>query len=169
MLPAYLSNISGLIFGRDHPIDFGKYFIDKRRLVGDGATWEGLISGTIIGTIVGALQGYLNPFIMEFNTTNIVPIFTSINEGIIAGFLLGFGALLGDVLGSFIKRRLKIKRGKPAPILDQLDLVFGSLVLGALIFNFNPIFVIIVCILTIILHLSANTIAYLIGMKKVWY
>ena len=37
------------------------------------------------------------------------------------GFLLGFGALLGDALGSFIKRRMGIGRGKPAPILDQID------------------------------------------------
>ena len=57
------------------------------------------------------------------------PIITNIPEGILIGFLLGFGALLGDALGSFLKRRLGIGRGKPAPILDQLDFIIVALIL----------------------------------------
>ncbi|WP_409199691.1 CDP-2,3-bis-(O-geranylgeranyl)-sn-glycerol synthase [Methanobrevibacter sp. DSM 116169] len=169
MIPAYFSNVSGLAFGGTHPIDFGKNFIDNRRIIGDGATWEGLIAGTIIGTIVGIIQGFIGPFLIEFNITNIVPLVTTIDQGLLVGFLLGFGALLGDACGSFIKRRLNIDRGKPAPLLDQLDLVVGSLVLGSIVFSFNIPFIIIVCALTLVLHLFTNIFAYLLGIKDVWY
>jgi CDP-2,3-bis-(O-geranylgeranyl)-sn-glycerol synthase len=170
MLPAYLSNVSGLAFGGNHPIDFGKKFIDNIRIIGDGVTWEGLIAGTVVGSITGMIQGFIGPYILElFGSNHIAPIYTGINEGILVGFLLGFGALLGDAFGSFIKRRLNIDRGKPAPLLDQLDLVIGSLILGSLIFKFNLLFILIVCIITLGLHLLTNILAYTSGMKDVWY
>ena len=107
LLPAYLSNSSGLIFGGGIPVDFGK--TDKKgvRLIGDGCTWRGLIAGAIVGTLVGAIQGYFGPYLLEnFGEYILTPICSNLHEGIIVGFLLGFGALLGDAIGSYIKRRI---------------------------------------------------------------
>ena len=118
MLPAYLANVSALTFGGGTPLDFGREFRDGRRILGDGVTWRGTIIGTGIGTAIGILQGIIAGDIFY---------------GALLGFSLGLGALLGDAAGSFIKRRINIGRGRPAPILDQLDFVVGALLLSSLV------------------------------------
>lgn len=170
ILPAYFSNGGALAFGGGTPIDFGKSDSKGNRWIGDGVTWRGLIAGTIIGIITGIIQGYVAPYIIPALGSNLItPIVTSIPNGIFIGFLLGFGALLGDALGSFLKRRMGIGRGKPAPILDQLDFLIVALILVSPFVEMNWIFVAIAIVLTLIIHLIANTMAYLLGMKDVWY
>ncbi|MCF0226145.1 MAG: CDP-2,3-bis-(O-geranylgeranyl)-sn-glycerol synthase [Methanobrevibacter sp.] len=170
ILPAYLANSGGLIFGGGTPIDFGKCDKKGERLIGDGATWKGLIGGTILGTIVGIIQGFFGPYILanlsEFIFT---PICTNTIEGFLAGFLMSFGALIGDAIGSFIKRRIGIKRGESAPFLDQLDFLIVALIFVSLIIKLTLPFVILAIVLTLIIHLLANSIAYLLGLKDVWY
>ncbi|MBQ7927345.1 MAG: CDP-archaeol synthase, partial [Methanobrevibacter sp.] len=120
--------------------------------------------------ITGAVQGYFGPQILaEFGDYIITPIITNIPQGILIGFFLGFGALLGDAIGSFLKRRLGIGRGKPAPILDQLDFLIVALILVSFVVKLNWLFVIIAIVLTLAIHLIANSAAYLLGMKDVWY
>lgn len=154
MLPAYLANVSALTFGGGVPLDLGHDFRDGRRILGDGVTWRGTIIGTLIGTLIGIIQGIISGNILQ---------------GLLLGFTLGAGALLGDAFGSFIKRRWNIGRGRPAPILDQLDFVVGALLLSSLIVPLEPILILLVLIITIILHLSANILAYSMGIKEVWY
>ncbi len=157
LLPAYISNSGGLIFGGGRPLDNGKTDSKGVRWIGDGVTWRGLIGGTLLGTLVGAIQGYFGPTLLAmFGNLIITPIPVGVPNGILIGFLLAFGALVGDALGSFIKRRIGIGRG--------VALLFASLVV-----NFTIEFVIIAIVLTLIIHLIANTGAYLLGIKDVWY
>lgn len=170
ILPAYFSNGGALAFGGGAPVDFGKCDSKGNRWIGDGVTWRGLLAGTIIGIITGAVQGYIAPMIIPLVGENLItPIITDVNSGILIGFLLGFGAMLGDALGSFIKRRIGIGRGKPAPILDQLDFIIVAIIMVAPFVKVNLIFIVIAIALTLIIHLIANTIAYLLGIKDVWY
>ncbi|WP_424356316.1 CDP-2,3-bis-(O-geranylgeranyl)-sn-glycerol synthase [Methanobacterium sp. MBAC-LM] len=175
MLPAYLANVSALVFGGGKPLDFGRNFRDGRRIIGNGVTWKGTIIGTLIGTLIGILQGsvsayYGNVFSLIPGITIIQgPIPTSILQGALIGLFLGGGALIGDAVGSFIKRRIGIERGKAAPFLDQLDFVIGALVFASLIVFIPLNMIIIILIISIVLHLLTNMIAYLIGMKDVWY
>ena len=170
ILPAYFSNGAGLVFGGGTPVDFKKSDRNGNRWIGDGVTWRGLICGTIIGIITGIIQGLIAPeIIANFGQYIVTPIVTDINSGILIGFLLGFGALLGDALGSFLKRRIGIGRGKPAPILDQLDFLIVALILVSFVVKLSLLFVVIAIILTLIIHLIANTGAYLLGLKDVWY
>ena len=170
ILPAYFSNGAGLVFGGGTPVDFGKSDKNGIRWIGDGVTWRGLIGGTIIGIITGIIQGLIAPIIIaNFGPYIITPIVTDVSSGILIGFLLGFGALLGDAIGSFLKRRLGIGRGKPAPILDQLDFLIVALILVSFVVKLSLSFVAIAIVLTLIIHLLANTGAYLLGLKDVWY
>lgn len=170
ILPAYFSNGSGLVFGGGKPVDFGKSDKNGVRWIGDGVTWRGLIAGTLIGTLTGAVQGYFGPTIMEtYGQYIITPIITDVHSGILIGFLLGFGALLGDAIGSFLKRRIGIGRGEPAPLLDQLDFIIVALILVSFVVKLNWLCVIIAILLTLAIHLISNTVAYLLGMKDVWY
>ncbi|MBK6586619.1 MAG: CDP-2,3-bis-(O-geranylgeranyl)-sn-glycerol synthase [Coprothermobacter sp.] len=153
MLPAYIANVSALVFGGGPPLDLGYHFIDKRRLIGDGVTWRGSIIGTLLGTLID-------------DTGHLVD---NIPYGVLLGFLLAPGAAVGDACGSFNKRRLNIERGGPAPILDQLDFAIGAMLLASIIVNFTWEIIVMILIITVVLHLSANIIAYLIGLKDVWY
>lgn len=173
MLPSYVANLSGLAFGGGTPVDGGKECNDGRRLIGNGVTWKGLINGTIIGTLVGVLLGIIGTYYGDLSvlTGGIIdlPVYGSIIGGLVLGFLMAFGALLGDLVGSFIKRRIGLQSGEPAPIMDQLDFVVGALVLSLLVVKISWEFFIIVAVLTLILHLGSNMIAYLLGIKDVWY
>lgn len=154
MLPAYLSNVSALAFGGGTPLDFNHNFRDGRRIFGKGVTIRGILVGTLIGTIVGSVQGFVSGNILQ---------------GILLGFCLGCGALIGDACGSFIKRRIKIDSGKPAPILDQLDFVVGALFFASFVVVVPLNMIILILIISIFLHLGANMIAYILGLKDVWY
>ncbi|MBP5784360.1 MAG: CDP-2,3-bis-(O-geranylgeranyl)-sn-glycerol synthase, partial [Methanobrevibacter sp.] len=173
MLPAYVANLSGLAFGGGTPVDGGRECKDGRRLIGNGVTWKGFANGTILGTLVGAILGIIGTFFGDLSvlTSGIIdlPVYGSFVGGLSLGFLMAFGALLGDAVGSFIKRRIGLQSGEPAPIMDQLDFVVGALVLSLLVVKISWEFFIIVAILTLILHLGSNMIAYLLGIKDVWY
>lgn len=173
MLPAYVANLSGLAFGGGTPVDGGKEYNDGRRLIGNGVTWKGFINGTILGTIVGGILGIIGSFYGDLNvlTSGVIalPVYGSIIGGLTLGFLMAFGALLGDLVGSFIKRRMGLQSGEPAPIMDQLDFVAGALILSLLVVKISWEFFIIIAVLTLILHLGSNMIAYLLGIKDVWY
>lgn len=173
MLPAYVANLSGLAFGGGTPVDGGKECKDGRRLIGNGVTWKGLQNGTIIGTLVGVVLGIIGTFYGDLSalTGGIIDlhVYGSVFGGLILGFLMAFGALLGDAVGSFLKRRIGLERGAPAPIMDQLDFVIGALVLSLLVVQISWEFFIIIALLSLVLHLGSNTFAYLIGIKDVWY
>ena len=170
ILPAYVSNGSALVFGGGLPLDFKKTDKNGNPWIGNGVTWKGLIGGTIMGTITGAIQGLIGPAILEnFGEFIYTPICTNLVEGILVGFLLGFGAMVGDAIGSFLKRRIGLSQGKPAPILDQIDFLIVALLFSSIIVDFSLTFVVIAIVLTLIIHVIANSGAYLIGIKDVWY
>jgi CDP-2,3-bis-(O-geranylgeranyl)-sn-glycerol synthase len=176
MLPAYLANVSALAFGGGSPIDFKHNFPDGHRILGDGKTWNGAIIGILVGILVGIIQGLVSLYVIDgFNNYsplsqyyyNILP--TNIVQGALLGLFMGAGAIIGDLCGSFIKRRINIKRGGAAPLLDQLDFIIGALLFVSILVSIPLELIVLIIILTLFLHLGSNIIAYLIGMKDVWY
>lgn len=153
ILPAYVANASAPYLGGGKPIDLGKNFIDNKRLLGDGKTFKGFILAVIAGTLVGLVQNYIGP---DFGINMILQ-----------GFLLSVGAMLGDVVASFIKRRSGVKRGGRFPILDQLDFLLGALIVVSINYVPDIRLIIIVFIFTPFIHKTANYIAYKIGIKDV--
>ena len=149
ILPAYFANSFPVVFGKifkgKFPIDAGKKW-KGQPLLGAGKTWPGFLGGLLIGTFVGGLQGAL-----------------------VAGFLLSLGALTGDLVKSFFKRRMKIQRGKSWPLIDQWDFLIGALLFVSLVVRPSLETVVILLIITPLIHLGANTVAYLLKLKKEWY
>ena len=148
IFPAYCANAAPVIFGGGYPIDGGKTFLDGKPIFGSHKTFRGFLSGLVVGTLVGFVQGTL----FQYN--------------VLLGFTLSMGALAGDLVGSFFKRRLDLPPGATLPIADQLDFI-----LGAFLFSlpFSPpslIIVLIILIITPPIHLLTNFLAYLLGVKK---
>lgn len=171
MLPSLVANPSAVLFGGGTPVDFGKEWNGKR-ILGDGKTWKGLAGGTGTGIVVGLLL---------FGISNILDKdYLSFGEfpGIIwIFFLLAFGSMLGDMLGSILKRRLNVERGAKAPILDQYDFIIGTFLL-LFIFQFTWAYenyiegihilaLITLLVATPILHRIVNIIGYKMGKKDV--
>ncbi|AKG39165.1 hypothetical protein MA03_07865 [Infirmifilum uzonense] len=156
ILPAYVANAAPVptvyflrkLGGKTHPLDLGLNFIDGKRVLGDNKTLEGFIGGLSAGSLVGAgLQLWgLHSFPLAL--------------------ILSFGALAGDLAGAFVKRRLGLKPGDPAPLLDQLDFVLGATILYQLFAPVRLEYFLIVVIMTPLLHLATNTLAYLLGLKS---
>ncbi len=150
ILPAYFANAAPVILGGGTPIDGGRNFTDGRRIFGDGKTVRGFVAGLAAGTIIGSLQGAAKCQLSYY-----LPL----------GFLLGLGALLGDLLGSFIKRRLGIERGGAAPGLDQLGFVVIALLLASPIELPRWQVIVTLLVITPPIHLATNFIGHKLKLK----
>lgn len=180
MIPAYVANMVPTVAGGGPPLDGGRSWTDGRRLLGDGKTWRGLAIGVLAGTLTGIVMHFLAPaFPGSWGLSNLgsEPVY------ILVAMLLSTGALFGDSVKSFVKRRLNINRGAMWFGPDQLDFVFGALVFlyvgseamlfaGALDFNWvnsnlSLVGVVAVLILTPMFHLATNALGHKLGWKEV--
>ncbi|MEM1515297.1 MAG: CDP-2,3-bis-(O-geranylgeranyl)-sn-glycerol synthase [Candidatus Bathyarchaeia archaeon] len=154
ILPAYCANASPVAFGGGKSIDLRRKFIDKKPIFGSHKTYRGFISGILVGTAVGWVQ------------ENIAPLAGLPQGSTLLGFLMSLGALIGDLFGSFLKRRLNLNPGKALPVIDQIDFVLFALLFASFHGNLPSfIGVIAIIILTIPIHFVTNLIAYLLRLK----
>ncbi len=167
LLPAYTPNNFAVVFGGGKPIDMGKKFLDGRRILGDGKTIRGFIAGVLGGLLVAHIQRFIESIAG-------VGLYSSLDYSsfFILAFCLAFGSLTGDLIGSFIKRRIGLERGVSFPLLDQLGFLLVAL---AFAYLFSPDFgklftrgiILTAIIITPIFHLLANVIAHRLGLKDV--
>ena len=149
--PSYVANAAPLVLGGRRPLDGGRNFLDGRPIFGSHKTLRGLLAGIIAGSLVGLGESFVDPRLA------------------LAGFAISLGAVSGDLLGAFVKRRLSVKPGGPLPILDQLDFVLGGLVLSFPSLPMSLVSVLIVVLVTPPIHLGTNLGAYLLGIKKTYW
>lgn len=149
ILPAYVANGAPVVFGGGKPLDFGKS-INGKRVFGNNKTVRGLAAGIIAGVLVGFLESFVAAPMLAI------------------GAVLAIGAMAGDLAGSFIKRRVGVKPGSSVPLLDQYGFLAFALALAWPLGNLPSMdglaFIIII---TGLLHLSTNRLAYLLKLKKV--
>ena len=165
IIPAYAAN--GLAplskFTRRTTIDKGKNWRDGRRIFGDGKTLEGSIIGILMSVFIAGFMGlafFFLPWDLSPIPMQIAPM------GPLLGFMIGLGAITGDIVKSFFKRRLGFERGRSMPIVDQLDFILFSFLFAALVVPVKISWLIMLAIVTPLFHLSANYMAYLLGVKK---
>jgi CDP-2,3-bis-(O-geranylgeranyl)-sn-glycerol synthase len=162
MGPAYVPNNVAVVAGGGRPVDGGRTLGDGSRVLGDGKTWR----GTVVGTAAGIAVALLLNAGRDAVGAAALPAFP-----LSAAVGLAFGAMFGDILASFLKRRTGRERGAVFPGLDQLDFVVGSLVLasaaatGWFFETFTPGVLAAVFVVTPVLHLSTNGVAYAFGLK----
>ena len=149
ILPSYAANSVPAIFGRGTPIDFGRRFIDGERIFGPHKTIRGFLSGLMAGFLVSAGMGAILSI-----------------ELLLFGILISTGALGGDLVGAFIKRRMKFPPGYPLPLLDQLDFVLGGILILYPFYRLSRGAIFLILLVTPAIHLLANMIAYLLRIKK---
>jgi len=149
-IPTYVANSTPVLTGGGAPIDRGLNFIDGRRIFGNNKTVRGFACGFLLGTVAAVAETLL------FANYALL----------LVGVLASLGALLGDLFGAFLKRRLDIAPGRPLPIVDQLDFIVGALLLTSPFFPVTMGAVLILVIATVPIHLLANAVAYLLRLKS---
>ncbi len=157
IMPAYIANASAVLFRGKSRLDMGYKFFDGKPILGRHKTVEGFLGGAFAGSVYGFVQSIFTPVVDP-----------------ITGILLAVGAMIGDSIGSFIKRRLDLKSGELAPFLDQWDFVLGAYILvylGHLIDNSiilpSLTSALLILVMTVIIALLSNITAYLLGLKDV--
>ncbi|MBI2076699.1 MAG: CDP-2,3-bis-(O-geranylgeranyl)-sn-glycerol synthase [Candidatus Aenigmarchaeota archaeon] len=160
IFPAYCANAFPLLVKGKRPLDFGKN-LGKHRILGDGKTIEGAIGGIFFGILIGWLQMGLHSYLPSDLMLARLTIQLII--------LLSTGAILGDIIGAFIKRRLGLPRGHPALFLDQLDFLAIALLFSSFAVKINLNTVVALVVITPLLHMATNRIGYWIRVKKVPY
>ena len=163
VLPAYAANGLVPIFKGRRRLDFGRDFSDGRPILGSGKTIEGFITGCVVGAIIAVVEMLAFPY-LPWGLSDI-PL-TIVPMSPLLGFLLGLGAMSGDSAGSFVKRRLNMKRGQPAPLLDQLDFLLGAFLFSLLLITLKIDWVVLMLVLTPVFHWLACAIGYLLKIKK---
>ena len=164
MLPAYVPNNAAVLAGGGRPIDGGRSW-RNRRLLGDGKTWRGTAVGTTAGILAALALNLLEPAAADATGLGL-PVFPAA-----AAASLPAGAMLGDLLASFLKRRTGRERGAAFPGIDQLDFVVVSLGLTLLaatdwfLATFTLPVLVVVVVITPLLHVSTNAGAYALGLK----
>ena len=164
ILPAYIANSVPVVFGGGQSIDFGKKFVDGKPVFGKSKTIRGLASGIVLGSVAGiAIATFAGSFYLAS---------LAVNQKILLGVMLPLGAMAGDLIGSFVKRRLSIPSGKPSLVLDQLFFLFVALLFGVLAFNELQYFIkwsglVFLIVLTYVLHAFFNALAHKLKLKNV--
>ncbi|MFQ6085336.1 MAG: CDP-2,3-bis-(O-geranylgeranyl)-sn-glycerol synthase [Candidatus Bathyarchaeia archaeon] len=142
--PAYVANAIPVILGGGTPVDLGRKFYDGRPIFGPHKTLRGLLSGILAGTLTG--------MIMHGST--------------LMGLLLSSGALIGDLVGSFFKRRIRREPGSPLFPLDQICFILGAIGLLS-IFRVPPASsVVTIIVITPPIHILINRISRWLGIRE---
>lgn len=187
-LPAFIANagmtFTGVWGGQGRPIDGGRNFLDGKRLFGKGKTWKGLIGGIIIGSTVSwavvlihiALQIGIPAagapdwnYLAQITRTEIFTVFIDppLLNLILRIILLSVGACVGDLFGSFLKRRFGKGRGAVFPLLDQVDFILVAYLFAFIVFPLPWYYIVVITLFTPLVAVLGNIVAYYIGKKHV--
>lgn len=141
MMPLIFAGIFNMIFTKTNlykknkfPIDFGRNFVDGKRLFGDNKTYIGFVSMIMFCLIFQVIWGIICCKFEFENFNELYLIYSNtIHFNILVGLLFGFTYMICELPNSFIKRRINIVPGKTDKglkgviffVIDQIDSLIG--------------------------------------------
>jgi CDP-2,3-bis-(O-geranylgeranyl)-sn-glycerol synthase len=138
-----------------------KELSDGKPIFGSHKTFRGFAAGLIAGVSVSAIQVVALKYFISSDFA------LPFQFNILTGVMLALGALVGDLVHSFFKRRIRLAEGAPLLVADQLDFVVGAIFFSLLVVGPPPLTtVVIIIVITPPIHLLTNYFAYLLGAKK---
>lgn len=166
LVPGAIANTTAALSSRmfpkwNSPVDLGARFMGAR-VFGDNKTWRGFIAGTLAGGAIFLLQRSLS----SSQFFHALELFDYKKAPWFLGFVAGLGALFGDLVKSFVKRRLTIAPGRSFLVLDQIDWVLGAL-FAVNLFVRIPLSVILISLpVGALAHGIVKYLGYLAGLDK---
>jgi len=132
--------LSKRIMGKryDFPVDGSLLFFDGQPVLGKSKTWRGLISSLVLTSIAAVVLA--------------VPWQ--------AGLMIAFGSMSGDLLSSFIKRRLGIVPSDQALLLDQIPESLFPILLVSKSFDLSLIEIVAMTLAFVVIELLLSKLLY---------
>jgi len=164
IIPAYFANMAPVIVKKIPflvvPIDANKT-LGGQPLFGRNKTYRGFVFGVLFAIIITFFQN-----ILSSNGIFIGLEIVDYENWFSLGVLMGFGAIIGDLMESFVKRRLKYDSGKPFVPFDQTDFIIGALIFVApiVILPFGKILTLL--IMSFVLHVTVNHVAFFLKIRN---
>jgi len=167
-LPCFIANLLPVLAAKtnilsrlNYPVD-GHATLFGKRVFGDHKTWRGFIVG-IFGAMVVAIIQY---FLYDLNLVSWIDFF-SFGQFLLFGFLSGLGALLGDTLESFFKRRVGVASGKSFFPFDQIDYIIGFVILTNFLIGWTWKDILFLLLFSMLIAPLISGFGYLTNIKKV--
>ncbi|MCW8195409.1 CDP-archaeol synthase [Proteobacteria bacterium 005FR1] len=139
--------VLGKFMGRaaDWRIDGGIVLPDGRPLFGATKTWRGLVAAILATGFAGWLLGF----------------------GWLEGALIGVGAMVGDLLSSFLKRRLGLDSSAKAVFLDQVPEALIPVCILNAGFGYGWAVLIPAAIGFVVVDITLSPLLYRLGLRRV--
>ncbi len=128
----------------DAAIDLGRKLADNNPVFGPSKTWRGVLAACSMVSVAAWLMGY----------------------GIETGLFIAIYAVTGDLISSFIKRRLALPSSSMAPLLDQVPESILPALMMMPVFGLDIYSVLLLVLIFIILELGLSHILYRWGIRK---
>ncbi len=125
------------------PVDGGRRLPDRQHLFGPHKTWRGVIGAVLFTGLMAWLLNYPLLLGMEF----------------------GACVMIGDLLASLVKRRLRIAPGVMAPGLDQIPETLLPLLILQDRLGLNGLEILLVTLLFIIIGLLLSRLLYRLHIR----
>lgn|SRR5450830_524247 len=152
MLPVYLANMAPPFVrfwpGWNPPISVP--------LLGSHKTVVGFAAGVAVAVAAAFIQSRL-----RWDGSLLSP-----GHWLAAGFAAGFGAMAGDSLKSFFKRRLGIAPGQRWIPFDQLDFILGGLVALSFFVRLDWIDIALICAISFVGDVLVNQLSFYLGIRE---
>lgn len=152
MLPAYFANMAP---------PFVKFWPGWNRPIapaslGTHKTVVGFASGVLLGLVVAYGQSVTDLGVRRWWVSD---------AWLAVGVAQGFGAMMGDAVKSYFKRRIGIAPGAPWVPADQLDFVVGALIPLALIVPLGAGDVALILGFTFFADIVVNHMSFYLGIR----
>jgi CDP-2,3-bis-(O-geranylgeranyl)-sn-glycerol synthase len=151
MLPAYAANMAAPFArfwpGWNRPI--------SRRWLGDHKTVVGFLLGVTAAVLTSYLQWLISWSPHGFEASAWFKV----------GCAQGVGAMAGDAVKSFFKRRARIAPGSRWIPADQLDFILGAIVMAWPWLRLLPGEITFILAFTFVAHITVNHIAFRLGIR----
>ncbi len=148
------------------PIFFQKMpFLAKpvhKKLFGKHKTWRGLLLAPLMSIIVFWLQKVA--FSNGFTSWALIDY---ADFSLLLGFLLGAGAILGDLVKSYYKRKGGLAPGERWIPFDQVDFIIGGLVLSWFVYVPSAKVVLILLIAGFFLQIIFKYLGFVLKLSDV--
>lgn len=167
LIPAMMANMTPVVLARlkvfetvAKPVD-GRLLIHGQPLFGAHKTWRGLVGGVIVGLFTAFV------LLMLHNTMRLSSLgLFSEDEYVYRSFLMSVGAMVGDLMESFAKRRLSIDPGNVWFPYDFVDYPLGAILFSGLFVRCTLTDVLLLVILAAIVTPLFNSLMQRWGIKQ---
>lgn len=183
MMPVILAGISNMVVvkrnwfkKRAKPMDGGKELKDGKRIFGNNKTWLGFLTMIGCSIVTHVVWGLICRLFTDMQNMNQLYLCyeNTLLYNIIVGAIMGAAYMIFELPNSFIKRRLDIPDGKTERglkgklffVIDQLDSMFGVILVLAVASKISLLQYINYVLLGGLTHICVNLVLYKLKIRR---